>query len=109
MAGAGIQSTVGNLTIAHSLSNENKALNILTDRILVRLDITGLRRQTGVVDTAKASAYLVVSAPRGVVDPEDTGFSSLVLLETLLGVVAVSPTAATLSEVNIARILAGEP
>lgn len=109
MAGVNLTNLRGTLTIAHNLSNENKSLGVATDRILVRLDVDGLRREASTGDTVKAAAYLVISAPRGVYDADGSDFSPLVLLETLLGAVTVNPSAATLSETNITRILAGEP
>jgi len=95
------------LTISHTVSKENGA--IPTDRTLVRIDLSSLRTASGVNGNAKAYAYIVVGVPRGTLDTGNYAFDPVALLQCLLGVVSVSPTAATLSEVNLVRILAGEP
>lgn len=105
---AGMQNAAATLTIAHSQSKENGA--VPTDRSLIRLDLDGLSKSTAEKGGLKAFAYLVVGAPRGAmsVDGDDV-FLPLQLVYTLLGTFAVSTTAATLSDANLSRILAGEP
>jgi len=93
------------LTISHSVSKENGV--VPTDRLLVRIDVEGFHTENN--EGLKAFAYLVVGAPRGAFDNGDNAIDTTALVELLLGVFAVSPTAATLSEVNLARMLAGEP
>jgi len=97
-----------NLTISHSVSNENKPSK--TDRTLVRIDLK-YKDLNG--RELLAYAYMVVGIPRGAVDPSFQPISvatlGSTLVSALLGVVAVSATAATLDETKILRILAGEP
>nr|QDH88478.1 MAG: hypothetical protein H4Bulk46313_000003 [Leviviridae sp.] len=95
------------LTISHSVSKENG--DVPTDRVLVRIDLSSLRTATGVAGNVKAYAYLVVGVPRGTLDTGNYAFDPVALIQCLIGAVAVSPTAATLSELNLVRILAGEP
>lgn len=97
----------GQLTISHSVSKENGS--VPTNRLLVRLDVSNLRSEPTVAGSLKAFAYLVVGAPQGALDGADQAFDPLVMLQVLLGAVAVSPTASSLSEVNISRMIAGEP
>jgi hypothetical protein len=95
------------LTISHTESNENKPA--VTDRTLIRLDFDIFDFEGGPMT---ASAYCVIAAPRGAyVDASSspTELSRIKLLQSLLGVLAVSTSAATLSAANATRILAGEP
>jgi hypothetical protein len=102
----GLGSILGTLTIAHSVSNENKPVK--TDRCLVRFDVP-LYAASGQICTG--SAYFVVATPRGCFDDAAlaSAYAPLALVQALLGVIGVSPTAATLSDTNLLRILAGEP
>lgn len=96
------------LTIAHSVSQENKPDK--TDRLLVRYDQTCYSPSTLVPVTA--SAYLVVALPIGAkTDPVSDAdpVTALPLVQTLLGALMVSPSAATISQANLIRMLAGEP
>jgi hypothetical protein len=104
---AGLKGCPLTLTISHTASKENGV--IPTNRALIRLDISGLRTDPAVAGSTKAYAYLVIGTPEGVYDTDSNSYDSSSLLETLLGVFAVSPTASTLSEVNLGRIIAGEP
>lgn len=99
------------LIIAHSVSNENKPAK--TDRTLVRLDV---KLFTSAGQPVIASAYLVVAIPQGAfvtsasdANPFRSSVEGLEMIQTLLGAIGVSPTAATLSDTNLLRILAGEP
>jgi len=97
------------LTISHSVSKENG--DVPTNRSLIRLDLTGLTAEAGVVGSLKAYAYIVIGAPVGAYDQTTSAtlFSPYSLVQALMGVFAVSPTAATLDETNLKRVLAGEP
>lgn len=95
------------LTISHSVSKENGA--VPTDRLLVRLDLEELTSVSGEAGNLKAFAYLVVGIPRGALGKDGNTFNKTVLVEMLLGAVAVSPTAATTSNANLDRMIAGEP
>jgi len=96
------------LTISHSVSKENGV--IPTDRLLVRLDMDQLSLDSDIPSgNTKAFAYIVIGTPRGAFDSNGAAFDSVVLFEALLGVVAVSPTAATLSNANLYRMRNGEP
>lgn len=91
------------LTIAHSVSNDNKP--VLTDRTLIRFD----NRVTNVAGAElNAYGYAVFGVPRGATDGNDA-IDVVRLVQQLVGLLAVSPSAATLSSANILRILAGEP
>lgn len=97
----------GQLTISHSVSKENGA--VPTDRLLVRMDVSGLTDSSGGGDR-RAFAYLVVGVPRNsYYDVHGTLLDPIDLVQLLLGAVGVSPTSAALSEVNLNRMLAGEP
>jgi hypothetical protein len=99
---------VGKLTIAHSVSNESKL--VPTDRLLVRIDHQVTNDDSIRPGNLNAFAYIVAGTPRGaLLDDASTPYSTLGLIQTLLGVLAVSPTAATLSATNLNRIIAGEP
>jgi len=101
-----VQST---LTIAHSVSKENAP--VPTNRLLVRIDYDGLQAAPDGPSTGKCFAYLVIGNLQGA-GFDDGGWNpwdTLRSFETLLGVTAVLPTAATLSEANIVRMIAGEP
>ena len=98
------------LRIAHSKSNEQKP--VLTERTLCRFDYPLLG-----LDGKKYNcyAYTVIGMPlTSVVDSSDptTVISAATikraLAEYLVGILAVSSTAATLDETKIDRILAGE-
>lgn len=104
---AAIGNMPAQLTIAHTVSNENKPLK--TDRTLVRLDYTCISPATLVPVTA--ACYMVLAVPQGAsVDTSTTDpLDPVVLVRGLLGVLAVSPSAATLSQANLLRIIAGEP
>jgi hypothetical protein len=94
------------LTIAHTVSNENKPVK--TDRTLIRLDYTGYSPASA--GPVVASAYMVVAIPQAsLVAIDDNAIDASKLVQDLIGVVAVSPSAATLSRANLLRILAGEP
>jgi len=94
------------LTIAHSVSNENKPVK--TDRCLVRFDVP-LWAPSGQV--CNAAAYLVVATPQGCFNDNEltVPYVPLALVQAVIGSIGVSPTAATLSDTNLLRILAGEP
>jgi hypothetical protein len=94
------------IRIAHSVSNENKPA--LTDRALIRLDVTGSdaegRAMTGFI-------YTVIGMPRGFYEPGASlnpvsGYTHLLVPH--LGLLAVNVAAATLDETKINRIIAGE-
>jgi len=92
------------LKIAHSVSNENKPAK--TDRTLARLDFL-VKDAEGREMTA--FVYAVVGVPRGALTSADGDeLSALIMTQVLVGVLAVSSTAATLDETKLTRILAGE-
>lgn len=97
------------LTIAHSVSNENKPGK--TDRHLVRLDYV-FRDATGDQDL-KAYAYAVVGVPRGGIfvggEQQSTPLMALALVQNLIGVLGVNSSSAALDETKVNRILTGEP
>jgi hypothetical protein len=96
----------GQLTIAHSVSNENKPVK--TDRVLIRFDANIFDAATS--QPVVASAYLVCATPRGAINSiGGADFQMIQLIETLLGVVCVNTSSAALSETMLLRILAGEP
>lgn len=94
----------GKLTIAHSVSNENKPVK--TDRILVRFDNT-CYNEAG--QELNAYAYAVFGLPHGATDSNQDALGPMLLVQQLCGLLAVSPSANTLSSANMLRVLAGEP
>lgn len=95
------------LTIAHSVSKENGP--VPTERALIRLDVDGLRPTVGGTPGLKAFAYLVVGGPKVAYDNSDSIIDKLSLVENLLGVIAVNTATSVLSELNLGRIINGEP
>jgi hypothetical protein len=91
------------LTIAHSVSNDNKPT--LTDRTLIRMDAS---LATSEAVPLNGYAYLVVGTPRGAFAGPDA-YDPLLLVGALIGLLSISDSAATLSNVRLKRILAGEP
>ena len=110
LGSAGDSSGPATLRIAHSKSNEQKP--VLTSRTLIRIDVPILGNDLKVYNSY---AYAVIGMPQiPVVDPGD-GIASIShallgqgLVEYLVGVLAVSSTAATLDETKVNRIIAGE-
>jgi len=99
----------GELTIAHSVSNENKPA--LTDRTLVRHDFVFPDKEG---KELKGYAYVVIGIPRGIWDAGNEEIASpvvtgIAMTSQLIGTLAVNPASANLSSANLARILAGEP
>lgn len=94
------------LTINHSISNENKPVK--TDRCLIRFDVP-VYAPSG--QLCNSSAYIVVATPQSCFNDNELTVAHVPwhIVQAVLGVIGVSPTAATLSEVNLLRILAGEP
>jgi hypothetical protein len=100
--------TVADLTISHSASKENGITP--TTRTLIRLDYPALSLSSdGGRGIIKAYAYLVVGAPQGAYDDDGSPLDTKAMICQLLGTFAVSTTGSALSDVNLARILAGEP
>jgi hypothetical protein len=98
------------MRISHSKSNENKPVQ--TNRVLVRIDLTGVNAdgQEGV-----AFAYAVVGMPEktlhntvGAAVAGDDPVTDVFMLQLLIGALAVSNSAVTLDETRIARLLNGE-
>jgi len=104
-SGNGITAGPATLTIAHSVSNENKPAK--TDRSLVRLDLLckdALGREMTMF------AYTVFGVPRDArtyssdLDP----VASVYLAQAMAGILC-GITATALDESRVTRILAGEP
>lgn len=97
------------LTLAHSVSNENKPA--VTDRHLMRLDV-GVTDKEG--RAMNAFAFALFGIPRGIYDLEgDTTIVgstfSLLMSNALIGALAVNPASAALSTTRLAAFLGGEP
>jgi hypothetical protein len=93
------------LTISHSVSKENGS--VPTDRTLVRLDYAGFKPSSDGPASLKGFAYIVIGSPRGAVDNNDVALDPYSLFLPLLGIAAVSPTAATLDDSQLYRIVTG--
>lgn len=97
------------LTISHSVSNENKPVK--TDRHLVRLDVTlSSDAQNPSKGDLTASAYLVVTVPRGAVDVNADGYDPYLLVSSLLGLLTINSSTNNFDQRDkFNRIMAGEP
>jgi hypothetical protein len=104
-APTGVVMKAGNVSIAHSVSGENKGQN--TTRVAVRVDATKVVSLTGMASTAQAT--LTMSLPDIAWSPLDV----ITIVNTLVGLVygcsIVGGHIQDDSGVTLTRILAGEP
>jgi len=97
------------LTIAHSVSNENKPA--VTDRHLMRLDFAVNDKEGRAMN---AFAFALFGVPRGIWDnandeAADASSQSYAMACALIGALAVNPASAALSSTRLGAFLAGEP
>ena len=97
------------LTIAHSVSNENKPA--VTDRHLMRLDFAVSDKEGRAMN---AFAFALFGVPRGIWDvandeAADISTQAYQMATALIGALAVNPASAALSTTRLSAFLAGEP